>query len=680
MVARPNSKLLRVLSLIATVLFASTAFLSLMATPLQPVQAQLDNQEPASGPLPPGVTVDEVVNTTACLVLTPNPVGIYQILLVNMLVTPGPGANRYLSGYNITITKPDGSTQVHSTNSYLGNGEAWFEYICDTIGTWKFKFDFEGMYFPSGRYYMGRINSGSLGTLYSKSVYYTPAAGSEITINVQQAPVPDATLQISPSSGPGGAFVNLTGSGYPASAPIVFSYCDYNWGSGTWEHWTNVTSDHSGSFAILTESPDLQRSLSAGDMLEDFSHLDIKAEINGTAYKYGWYTEYYRGLNRVGNCVSVSGLFGDNTNLVSYVNAKAGDNVVISGKWFHPGLIHIKWDGTQLMPPLSKDQWHNAMIIGTSTANSTGSFETTVTIPNATEGMHYIAVEDSQAILTVKIYSRPLITTSPPSESTSPATNKPELEPEVIPPSPPTPTIDLSCIGTTIYGDFKVQISGKLSSNETALSGESILLSYCETTGGSWENLTFVKTDSDGGFKAVWAPPITRNYLVRAEYEGNSEWNNSSTIINLALVSDAKKNVFSVTSNSTVSGVAFNSLTKELSFTALGTSGSTGYVSICLEKALINNINDLQILVDEKSVNYTTNSQLDSWVVYFSYSHSVHAIVVMLGSTSYAVESTSMEPWLIYGVIIAVPVAVLVTGIGFLKKHKTPRNKAENNA
>jgi hypothetical protein len=37
-------------------------------------------------------------------------------------------------------------------------------------------------------------------------------------------------------------------------------------------------------------------------------------------------------------------------------------------------------------------------------SSTTGSFNTTVTIPNAVAGQHYIAVEDSQTRITVKIF------------------------------------------------------------------------------------------------------------------------------------------------------------------------------------------------------------------------------------------------------------------------------------
>src|SRR4030067_892929 len=162
-----------------------TASFAIMAA--APAQAQLATQQPVSGPLPSGVTVDAQVNIRAFLSFRPNPVGLGQPILVNIYVTPAPGAGRMLLDYKMTITKPDGTTDVHTTNSPWDDGTAWFEYVVDQVGEWNLKFEFPGTYEPGGSYLEGHIITGTTGgTVYTTSAYYKPASTEEQTLTVQQ--------------------------------------------------------------------------------------------------------------------------------------------------------------------------------------------------------------------------------------------------------------------------------------------------------------------------------------------------------------------------------------------------------------------------------------------------------------------------------------------------------------
>jgi len=149
------------------------ASVMLMATPDQPVKAELPLQPNGSQPLPSGVTPDVVVKTTAQLSFRPNPVGLNQIFLVNMWISPALHVSRYLKGYKVTIQKPNGDTDVITMDSYQGDATAWFEYIADQEGVWKLKFEFPGGYFPAGIYQhpITKVNYTFLG-----SCYYEPAS------------------------------------------------------------------------------------------------------------------------------------------------------------------------------------------------------------------------------------------------------------------------------------------------------------------------------------------------------------------------------------------------------------------------------------------------------------------------------------------------------------------------
>ena len=160
---------------------------SVMLTLYTPVQAQLAEEQPYSGPLKPGDIPDYTVATKAYISVRPTLVGLDQLILVNIWVIPAPNADRKFLDLKVTITKPDATQQVVTMDSYVADGTSWFEAQANQLGTWKFKYDFPGMYFPAGRYSIGDIiNATSGGSNYAQSVYYPPSSSPEITITVQE--------------------------------------------------------------------------------------------------------------------------------------------------------------------------------------------------------------------------------------------------------------------------------------------------------------------------------------------------------------------------------------------------------------------------------------------------------------------------------------------------------------
>ena len=120
-------------------------------------------------------------------------------------------------------------------------------------------------------------------------------------------------------------------------------------------------------------------------------HLEHKSTV--VAYSYADYREYARGLQQVGTKVAYS-LFGNGTDLSSNVSVKPGDSLFISGKWFHPGIVYVKFDGVNVVGTVTGQEWQSAQVLGSTTASQTGSFQTYVTIPTASGGVHYLAIED----------------------------------------------------------------------------------------------------------------------------------------------------------------------------------------------------------------------------------------------------------------------------------------------
>lgn len=488
--------------------------------------------------------------------------------------------------------------------------------------------------------------------------HYLAVEDSQTRITVKIF-VSSASLAILPSSGAGGIDTQFTGSGYLPSSTVIISYRDPTF--STWNQWMTTTSDSSGNILLTAQIPDLKHSLSTGNYSEATSLISFRAEVNGSPCAYVDFKEYWRGLSQVGSATAY-GLFGNGTDLSSSINAHIGDSLLISGKWFHPGIVYIRFDGTTVVGTVSASEWAIAGIIGSTTASSTGSFSVTVTIPTASGGSHFIAIEDTQTIFITKVnVSAPVIPISTPTPSSSP-TSAPTTTPKPTPnPSLPTPTIDLSCKSTTRSSGFTVQIMGKLFLNGVPLTDIPVQISYSVTGGNSWQSLTSVKTLFEGTFIAVWNPDVTGNYLIDAAWEGNSSMNGVSKSVTFAITPDPEQNVFTLTSNSTITQFAFNPTSKELSFTASGPSGTTGYVNIYIPKTLISDITTLKTYIDGREITYNSESQTDSWLISFSYSHSQHIVTMELGS---AAQSSSggifVNDWQIYALLIMIIGAVVI--------------------
>jgi hypothetical protein len=100
---------------------------------------------PQLSSLPPGVTPAYTYTSKAYLSFTPNPIGLGQPLLVNVWTSPGSRHTFYMFGYKVDIQKPDGTTEVVGPfNSYLADSTAWFTFVPDQVGTYRFKFESPG--------------------------------------------------------------------------------------------------------------------------------------------------------------------------------------------------------------------------------------------------------------------------------------------------------------------------------------------------------------------------------------------------------------------------------------------------------------------------------------------------------------------------------------------------------
>jgi len=148
--------------------------------------------------VPSGVTPNATVQTEAFMSVTPATLGVGQTILVNLWMEPPMQTNRFYSGYTVTITKPDGTTEtIGPFNSYQGDATAYFDYAPSQVGNYTFQFSFPGNYFPAGYYYNGAVyptlasignyvSGGFTGPVYIASSYYQPSQSPSVTISVQQ--------------------------------------------------------------------------------------------------------------------------------------------------------------------------------------------------------------------------------------------------------------------------------------------------------------------------------------------------------------------------------------------------------------------------------------------------------------------------------------------------------------
>ena len=239
-------------------------------------------------------------------------------------------------------------------------------------------------------------------------------------------------------------------------------------------------------------------------------------------------------------------------------------------------------------------------------------------------------------------------------------------EPEPALTSTLTPTLTVSCRSSTASSNFRVEISGSLTYNGTGLQGSPVLFSYSVDEGKSWNQLTLVSTDGNGDFLAVWLPYVTGDFLLKAEYPGDANYSETSTVVSFAVSPFGEQNVFSVTSNSTISALAFNATSGELGFTVSGPSETTGYVNVYVPKALVSDASSLKVLLDGNAVTFNAESLEDSWFISFTYPHSTHEVTLeMNAAPSTTVSENQLMQWLPYGIatVLTVLIAFLLISI-----------------
>jgi hypothetical protein len=121
-------------------------------------------------------------------------------------------------------------------------------------------------------------------------------------------------------------------------------------------------------------------------------------------------------------------------------------------------------------------------------------------------------------------------------------------------------------------------------------------------------------------FPASLSSPVYSHNYVHCIY---ASWD-----VSVSAKLSEEKNVFSITSNSTISSLAFNSTINELSFKVSGPSDTMGYTQVFISKTLLPTVNATTVSLDGKQLNFLVSSLDDSWSLHFVYSHSTHDVAI----------------------------------------------------
>jgi len=211
-----------------------------------------------------------------------------------------------------------------------------------------------------------------------------------------------ASFEVVPSSGPGQASITLKGYALPARG---YANLSYSMAGAGWVVIKNLhQADVKGSFTYAMLAPDFKKGLPAGLGPEVTDLITFRMIVNNTGQtETAVFAEYERGLKQVkgktGVTAPAGNLYGNYTNFGLQVNVTVLGSLIIAGNRFHPGTATILWD--------------KATAIGTTTVNGTGWFNTTVTIPITSKGIHNVTIDEGKAFFLFYVNVIPTIVLVP---------------------------------------------------------------------------------------------------------------------------------------------------------------------------------------------------------------------------------------------------------------------------
>ncbi len=278
-------------------------------------------------------------------------------------------------------------------------------------------------------------------------------------------------------------------------------------------------------------------------------------------------------------------------------------------------------------------------------------------------------------------------TTSPsatpsPTNSTSPSltptpTNTSNPMPTPSPTSTPTlpstlisiaANVQIPEVGTT------VNVNGRLSDkNGNPLKDKIVILSCAVEGSASWFQMGSGKTNAAGEYSIQWVVGASGTFTLKTEWSGDADNPAAQNSTTLSFLPYQNQKVFFFESNSTVTGLSFNSTSLRLEFSVSGPDGTKGCTKATIAKTLAPNFTGITVYLDGKKLNSIVTSSNDYWIVAFSYSHSIHQITINLSEDAQvsAAPETPVPEFPSWLVLVAIAVLTTIASLFIRKRYSS---------
>jgi hypothetical protein len=276
-----------------------------------------------------------------------------------------------------------------------------------------------------------------------------------------------------------------------------------------------------------------------------------------------------------------------------------------------------------------------------------------------TEKQGYNPLADRPSVSLLQAFQEGEPTTTP--EPTEKPTPTPKPEPTA------KPNLEFDCQSVSA-NSLKFEITGRLSYNNSAIPRNQVYIRSSSDGGISWENFALEQTRADGSFTTTWIPKATGNYMICVHWAGNDTLRWMNTTLSLAVISDSDGNVFSASSNATITRLRYDTATQTLSFNTNGTQTSAP-INICIPKVLVNDVQTLQVKVDGKTVSFSNKGQNDIWAITCLADQGEHAIIVKIPLLEFM--NPASNPWLTIVIVLVIIIAIVVILTTIRRRRKT---------
>ena len=95
-------------------------------------------------------------------------------------------------------------------------------------------------------------------------------------------------------------------------------------------------------------------------------------------------------------------------------------------------------------------------------------------------------------------------------------------------------------------------------------------------------------------------------------------------------------------------------------------------MNIYIPKTILGDISTLKAYIDGNQTTFNSESQADSWLISFTYSHSTHTITMAMGDVLQVsnTNSNSLPEWLLYAIPLVIVAVIAVVAVVFKSRAK----------